>query len=283
MSKLTTTDHDRDSAGLTYVYPVISRRSGGLSIGINLNPNQACNWQCVYCQVPNLIRGAAPKIDLLRLTNELSELLESIEHGNFYERYLLPKEQRKICDIAISGNGEPTSCREFDTVVEIIGQIYRKFELFESANLILITNGSLILRPEVQRGLSIWAKLGGRVWFKLDSATEEGRHRINNFRFSQQNMLRYLKMCARLCPTWIQTCLFAFDGQPPTEAEQQAYLYLLAEVQHWENPVKGVLLYGLARPSRQPEAPRLSRLSSSWLEIMGRKVNQIGLSVSISD
>ena len=48
---LTTTDHDRGSAGLTYVYPVISRRSGGLSIGINLNPNNACNWRCIYCQL----------------------------------------------------------------------------------------------------------------------------------------------------------------------------------------------------------------------------------------
>ncbi|MEZ0245224.1 MAG: radical SAM protein, partial [Methylophilaceae bacterium] len=58
--QLDATDHDRDSAGMTYVYPVVSRRARGVSIGINLNPNNACNWRCIYCQVPNLTRGAAP-------------------------------------------------------------------------------------------------------------------------------------------------------------------------------------------------------------------------------
>ena len=47
---LTVDDHRRDSAGMRYVYPVLSRRARGVSIGINLNPNNACNWRCVYCQ-----------------------------------------------------------------------------------------------------------------------------------------------------------------------------------------------------------------------------------------
>ena len=36
---LTTDDHDRGAAGLRWVYPVISQRSGGCSVGVNLNPN----------------------------------------------------------------------------------------------------------------------------------------------------------------------------------------------------------------------------------------------------
>ena len=66
------TDHSRDIVGLTYVYPVVSRRAGGVSVGINLNPNSACNWRCIYCQVPELKRGSAPTIDLTRLEKELS-------------------------------------------------------------------------------------------------------------------------------------------------------------------------------------------------------------------
>ncbi len=61
---LSTTDHSRDGAGLSYVYPVVSRRAGGVSVGINLNTNNACNWRCIYCQVPDLVRGAAPPVDL---------------------------------------------------------------------------------------------------------------------------------------------------------------------------------------------------------------------------
>ena len=69
-------DHSRDAAGLTYVYPVISRRSGGVSVGINLNPNNACNWACAYCQVEGLVRGAAPAIDLEQLSTELAGFLD---------------------------------------------------------------------------------------------------------------------------------------------------------------------------------------------------------------
>ena len=68
---LTVSDHRRDSAGMTYVYPVVSRRAGGVSVGINLNTNNACNWACLYCQVPELKRGGPPPIDLDRLEMEL--------------------------------------------------------------------------------------------------------------------------------------------------------------------------------------------------------------------
>jgi len=72
---LKTEDHSRDSVDMRYVYPVISRRAGGVSVGINLNPNNACNWRCIYCQVPDLKRGGPPPIDLALLERELSDFL----------------------------------------------------------------------------------------------------------------------------------------------------------------------------------------------------------------
>ncbi|MGZ8216595.1 MAG: radical SAM protein, partial [Methylomagnum sp.] len=197
MPKLTTTNHDRDSAGLTYVYPVISRRSGGLSIGVNLNPNNACNWRCVYCQVPDLIRGAAPEIDLAVLEDELRGLLDDALHGDFFELFQPPESQRVIRDIAISGNGEPTSCRAFDAVVGVIGQMCAEFDLFGAIKLVLITNGSLANRPEVQRGLAHWSELGGEVWFKVDRATEAGIRQVNNVNLAPDTVLRHLESCAR--------------------------------------------------------------------------------------
>ena len=106
---LSTTDHSRDSAGLRYVYPVVSRRAGGVSIGINLNTNNACNWRCIYCQVPELARGTAPAVDLVLLEKELDGFLHELQHGDFMQR--VPVEARRINDIAISGNGEPTSAQ----------------------------------------------------------------------------------------------------------------------------------------------------------------------------
>jgi wyosine [tRNA(Phe)-imidazoG37] synthetase (radical SAM superfamily) len=281
MPRLTTTDHSRDSAGLTYVYPVISRRSGGLSIGVNLNPNNACNWRCVYCQVPNLTRGAAPDIDLDTLEDELRGLLDDALHGDFFARYELPEDQRVIRDIAISGNGEPTSCRTFDAVIAVIGRVCAEFDLFGKIKLVLITNGSLMHKPEVQRGVAHWSELGGEVWFKLDSATEGGIRRINNVNLSPEIVLRHLETCARLCPTWIQTCMFALDCQPPSEEEQRAYLEFLAELKAQGIAVEGVLLYSLARPSMQEEAGRLTPLPAEWMAELGNRIDEQGFSARI--
>ena len=52
MSRLTHNNHDRDVTGMAYVYPVLTHRSKGLSIGTN--PNNSGNWECLYCQVPEL-------------------------------------------------------------------------------------------------------------------------------------------------------------------------------------------------------------------------------------
>ena len=43
--------HPRTYHENKFVYPVLSRRSGGISIGVNLNPDKICNFDCIYCQV----------------------------------------------------------------------------------------------------------------------------------------------------------------------------------------------------------------------------------------
>ena len=210
-------DHSRDIAGLTYVYPVVSRRAGGVSIGINLNPNNSCNWRCVYCQVPDLKRGSAPQLDLVKLEAELRTFLHAIVHGDFMQTHVIP-EARRINDIALSGNGEPTSAREFAQVIELIGRVKAAYNLPKNLKLVLITNGSLVNRPGVQAGVSAMAQLNGEVWFKLDSVTREGRQRINNTRMSLMRMRENLRLATRLCPTWLQTCVFQINGMAPPVA-----------------------------------------------------------------
>lgn len=274
------TDHDRDNAGLTYVYPVVSRRAGGVSIGVNLNPNNACNWRCVYCQVPDLKRGTAPAIDLARIESELRLFLNEILHGSFMNDHV-PEDVRRINDIAISGNGEPTSAREFEQVVELIARVKRDYDLPEELKLVLITNGSLIDRSGVQAGLRRMAGINGEVWFKLDSVTREGRQRINNTRMSLKQMRENLRIAATLCPTWLQTCLFQIDGDPPDTEERAAYLKFIEGLLQEGVPLRGILLYALARPSMQPEAPRLSKVSQDWAEAFREKIQSLGLPVTL--
>ncbi len=274
-------DHDRDSAGMTYVYPVISRRARGLSIGINLNPNNACNFRCIYCQVPGLTRGKAPRIDLGLLERELRELLDSVVNGDFLAREA-PPGSRRLNDIAFSGNGEPTSAVELEAVARRVGTLLEEFELVGKIKVVVITNGSLIHREEVRAALETLRPLGGEVWFKLDSATAEGQAAINGNTAGMERTHRNLALSCELCPTWLQTCVFAVDGEPPAEREQLAYLELLDRVRERGIPLRGIQLYGLARPSCQPEAETLSPLPPEWLEAWAERIRERGFVVVVS-
>lgn len=270
---------------MTYVYPVVSRRAGGVSVGINLNPNNACNWACVYCQVPDLRRGTAPEIDLAQLEAELRAMLADILHGDFMQKRV-PEGARRLNDIALSGNGEPTSAKAFPQIIELIGRVMADFGLSgtmgKTAKLVLITNGSLADRPRVQDGLRKMAALNGEVWFKFDSATASGMRSINQTRISPDKQIERLAVAAQLCPTWLQTCVFALDGAPPSDAEQAAYLAAVERMRKLRIPVRGVLLYGLARPSMQAQASRLSALPAQWLEAFAEKIRAAGLPVKVS-
>lgn len=268
-------DHSRDSAGLTYIYPVISRRAGGVSIGINLNINNACNWACVYCQVPNLTRGGPPPIDLPRLATELRMFLHDATQGDFLTREA-PPEARRLMDVAFSGNGEPTSAAEFSEAVTLVETVLREFNLLEPLKLRLITNGSLLHRDTVRQGIAHIGAMNGEVWFKIDRATESGTNQVNGIRLAAERVKTALLACADLAPTWVQTCYFAIDGQEASKEEQDAYLQLIASARH---KIKGVHLYGLARPSLQPDAQRLANLPSKNFQRFAERISALGLEV----
>ena len=276
---LTTDDHRRDSAGLLYVYPVISRRAGGVSVGINLNPNNACNWACVYCQVENLTRGGPPPVDLDRLAGELQGFLEQLLHGDFMARHV-PDGARRLVDIAFSGNGEPTSAAEFAEAVDCVGRIIEQFGLKEKLPVRLITNGSLLNRATVQLGLKRLAELGGEVWFKIDRATDAEVAEVNCVPGNQHRVLKNLQISASLAPTWVQTCWFRIDGKAPTVQSRQAYCALLCQV---KEQLAGVHLYGLARASQQQAAPRLSAVTQEDLVAFSRQIEEeTGIRVVVS-
>ncbi len=278
---LTTQDHDRRRGGRTYVYPVVSRRARGVSVGVNLNPNNACNWRCVYCQVPDLVFGNAPLIDLGLLERELRELLLEARTPQWLESHA-PEGSRRLNDVAISGNGEPTSSRQLPQVVEIIASVLAELDLLHRIRVVLITNGSLLHLDHAQASVDRLAQISGEVWFKVDSATDAGLAAINNFAGGAARQRRNLEACARACSTWIQTCMFEIDGQGPTVVERAAYLDLIESVAATGVPLGGVHLYSLARESHQPEAGRLSSSQSVWLEELAREIHARGVRVEVS-
>jgi len=278
---LNVVNHDRDSAALRHVYPVISRRAGGVSVGINLNPNNACNWRCLYCQVPNLTRGTAPALDMALLETELRGFLTQLLHGDFM-RSRVPEGARRINDIALSGNGEPTSAAEFSAVIALISRVRLELAVPETVKTVLITNGSLLYRADVQHGLRDMAKIHGEVWFKLDRASAPGMLRINDTQARMDKVRDNLIAAMAACPTWLQTCWFALDGEPPSRRDEDDYLQFVAGLPRDGHPLQGVLLYGLARPSMQAEAPRLSALPAAALQSFAERIAGLGVPVKVS-
>ncbi len=271
-------DHSRELSGLKYIYSVISRRAGGLSIGVNLNVNNACNWQCIYCEIPNLTRGSPPPIELDVLEDELRFFLHEIIHGDYMEKNVAI-EDRHLKDIAFSGNGEPTSAEEFPQVILIVKKILEEFNLLHKIKIRLITNGSLMHKESVLEGIQVLAKMNGEVWFKVDAAPEENSKVINQVNIKPQQAIDRLKRCSEICPTFVQTCIFTIDNKEPNNKEIDAYIKLIDSA---KKSIKGVHLYGIARPSMQPEAYRLGRVNINVLENIADQLHNNGIESTVS-
>lgn len=320
MARLQTQDHPRYREGYTYVYPVVSRRAGGVSVGVNLNPNDACNWRCVYCQVPDLKFGKGPTIDLARLHDELDHMLGAILDGDFMAERV-PEEARRLNDIAISGNGESTSSPDFAGAIDVIANVMADLGLLpierpqERASekgqaqpprsspwlptplkVVLITNGSLVHKPDVQAGLRRLAAINGEVWFKLDGASDAALALVNNSALGFERQVENLRTAASLAPTFVQTAAFRrsdtpldANGQPiPGGAEimagtLDAYVDTLRSLLGTGVPLRGVHLYSLARPSHQAEADVLIPLERAELDPIAARLRALGLFVTVNE
>ena len=271
-------DHSRELSGLKYIYSVISRRAGGLSVGINLNVNNACNWQCIYCEIPNLTRGTPPPIELDVLENELRFFLHEIIHGDYMEKNV-SIEDRHLKDIAFSGNGEPTSAEEFPQVILIVKKILQEFGLLHKIKIRLITNGSLMHQDSVLKSIELLKEINGEIWFKVDAATEETIKTINQVNLKPNQILERLLNTANICPTFVQTCIFMIDGKSPDEKDIDAYIELINKA---KKNIKGVHLYGLARPSLQPRAKDLGRISEEELQSIAKKLLDLNILTTVS-
>lgn len=276
MARLSFSDHTRNFKDFIYVYPVVSRRSQGVSLGINLNINNACNWRCVYCQVDGLIRGKPDTIDLVKLEAELDEMLSWIIDGDFLSKHA-PSGLQRFNDIALSGNGESTLSKEFLKIVAIIAKLRKKYKIGTEVKTILITNGSEIDKSDIQDALILMAQNNGEVWFKVDSCTETGINQINQVSLSLEGVKQRLKLCCSLCNTYIQTCMFKFNNKLPSETEINKYLNFVNEV---KDDIKGVLLYSIARtPGLIEYRPLIEQLDESFLSQVASQISNLGIMV----
>ena len=242
-------DHSRNWRENAYVYPVISRRSAGLSIGVNLNPDMACNFDCVYCQVDRTVPARVREVDLDRLRNELGAMIDDAVTGRLFDDPQLlsvPQRLRRINDIAFSGDGEPTTCKIFVESVELTAELKREANLGD-VKIVLITDACYLTKPNVERGLRIMDDNKGEIWAKLDAGTEDYLQRVNRPNYPLGHVVDNIIAAARARPIVIQSLFMKLDQQPPDAAELNAYCDRLNEVLQASGKISYVQVYTVAR------------------------------------
>ena len=267
-------NHSRSFKENRYVYPVLSRRSKGISVGINLNPDKVCNFNCIYCQVQR--NGSAPgiSVDISQICRELAETLEMIKTGEIFlipPFDKVPPELRHISDIAISGDGEPTMFPGFYEVVQEVLKIKEEWEERGHFPLVLISNSTGLNRPKVQDAIDLIYKNNGEVWLKLDAGSEDFHKKVSGSDIQLRVIIQNIKSVSIRHPVVIQSCFFRIDNSPFLVREIEDYCLRLKEIVESGGKIRLIQIYTVARPPREDY---VSPLSQNELNFIAGKVQE---------
>jgi wyosine [tRNA(Phe)-imidazoG37] synthetase (radical SAM superfamily) len=233
--------HSRRFEEFKYVYPVLSRRSHGISIGLNVNPDKACNFDCIYCQVDRTTESAVKKFDLAIAEQELREMVEMVRSGEISQHPpfdSIPRELLRMNDIALSGDAEPTTLPNFADTIQMIARVKPP-----DAKIVLITDAGGLDRPDVKHGLEIMDANNGEVWAKLDAGTEDYFKLINRTKIPFPRILKNIAEAAKVRPIIIQSLFLKIHGVGPSAEEITAFCQRLREIKN----IKLVQVYTVAR------------------------------------
>ena len=267
----------RDFLDNRFVYTVISPRARGLSIGVNLNPDKRCNFDCVYCEVNRAEPPRAQELDLSSMASELERTLELVQSGRIREQAnyrLLPEELIRLRHVALSGDGEPTLCPNFAEALETVIHV-RARGRFPFFKLVLITNASFFDRLEVLEGLRLFTSRD-EIWAKLDAGTQEYMDRVNKPDCALEKILANILNFARSRPVIIQSLFPAINGEGPSRSEIEAYVGRLKELKDGGAQISLVQIYSATRPTPHSECGHLplrvlSMIAERVREVTGLK------------
>jgi wyosine [tRNA(Phe)-imidazoG37] synthetase (radical SAM superfamily) len=242
-------EHQRQFEANKFVYPVLSRRSGGLSIGVNLNPDKVCNFDCIYCQVDRTTEAETTFVNFDQLLAELDAMLDLAQSGAIWqcEKFrTVPEELQRINDIAFSGDGEPTTYKNFDEIIARCAELKRKHSL-DDVKMVLITNASMFHRPHVMRGLEILDQNQGEIWAKLEAGTSEYFQLVERTKIPFKQILDNIRAAAIVRPLVIQALFMRINDVPPSEHELIEFCERLNEVTRAGGSFKLIQIYTIAR------------------------------------
>jgi wyosine [tRNA(Phe)-imidazoG37] synthetase (radical SAM superfamily) len=265
----------RDFLDNRLVYLVVSPRARGLSIGVNLNPDKKCNFDCCYCEVNRSIPSMQAELDIERMQQELERTMTFVLAGRLRERpqyKTLPEDLLRLRHVALSGDGEPSLAPRFPDALETLVHM-RARGRFPFFKLVVITNASGFDRPEVLKSLDLLTPQD-EIWAKLDAGTDEYLAVVNSADRPLQTILSNILLVAKERPVIIQSLFPSISSTEPSAAEIEAYVGRLQQLQRGGALISLVQIYSATRPtarSRIAHLPlrQLSRIAQRVREATG--------------
>jgi len=238
----------RDFLDNRFVYAVVSARARGLSVGVNMNPDKNCNFQCVYCEVQ---RNGQPgeALDVEVMAGELKKTLALVRSGRLRERpwyHSLPDELLQLRHVALSGDGEPTLSPKFGEALQAVVHV-RALGGFPF-KLVLITNGTGLDLPHVQEGLKYFTQ-SDEIWAKLDGGTQAYVNKVNQADVPLEKILSNILTLGRKRPVVVQSLFPSFGEEEPPLEEVEQYAKRLLDLKQAGADISLVQIYSATRPS----------------------------------
>jgi wyosine [tRNA(Phe)-imidazoG37] synthetase (radical SAM superfamily) len=212
---------------------------------VNTNPDKVCNFDCIYCQVDRSSESAVKTFDLVEAERELRTLIEMAQSGELAQSPpfdSVSREMLRVNDVALSGDAEPTTLKNFSEVVAMIARVKPR-----GVKIVLITDAGGLDRPDVKRGLEIMDANDGEVWAKLDAGTEEYFKLINRTKIPFTKILKNITETAIARPIVIQSLFMKVRGVGPSAEEIGAYCQRHREILLAGGRIKLVQIYTIAR------------------------------------
>lgn len=263
----------RDFLDNRFVYTVVSARARGLSVGVNMNPDKTCNFNCIYCEV-HRNGEARQELDVDQMAEELKGTLALVRAGRLCERPSyrnLPDELLQLRHVALSGDGEPTLSPRFAEALQAVVHV-RALGGYPF-KLVLITNGTGLDLPHVLNGLKYFTR-SDEIWVKLDGGTRAYLNKVNRSDIPLEKILSNILVLGRQRPIVIQSLFPSFQGEEPTLAEIEQYAQRLLEIKNGGANISLVQIYSATRPSASSECGHLplktlSRIAQSVRQSTG--------------
>lgn len=253
-----TASNPREFLHNRFVYVVVSPRARGLSVGVNMNPDKRCQFNCVYCEVDRQGGGSGIALDVVAMAAELRKTLEYIYSGRLRELHAfsrVPDELLQVRHVALSGDGEPTLAPEFGEALQAVMHV-RALAGFPFFKLVLITNAVALDLPAVERGIGHFTKQD-EIWAKLDGGTQSYLNKINGCQVPLAKVLDNILAVGRKRPVIIQTLFPSINGQEPSSQEVDEYAKRLQELKLGGADISLVQIYSATRPTPHSECGHL--------------------------